>query len=132
MSAVGRSFESADFAALSMAFPEAAILAGVGLLLSSFSTPTLSAGIGLGIWLIGASTDDFLALTKNSDPMVKMIAEVGYYVFPSLARFNFREFAIYKVAVSGEDYAWAFAYGGVYCALLAAIASLILSRRQML
>jgi ABC-2 type transport system permease protein len=123
--------QPADFVALAASLPESAILGGVGILLSSFSTPTLSAGIGIGIWIVGACTDDFIELTKKADPGVRMLAKIAYYAFPSLARFNFRDLAIYEHTAKVQDYAGAFAYGLAYCILLGAAASVILSRREM-
>jgi ABC-type transport system involved in multi-copper enzyme maturation permease subunit len=122
---------SGDLVALSAALPEAAILGGIGLMLSAFSTPTLSAGIGIGIWIVGAVTDDFIRLTEKSDDPVRAIAKAAYYIFPSLARFNFREMAIYRTSLTFNEYAGAFGYGIVYCVVLGALASIILTRREM-
>lgn len=122
---------SGDIVALSAALPEAAIIGGIGLALSAFSTPTLSAGLGIGVWLLGAVTDDFVRLTEKSDELTKAVAKVAYYVFPSLARFNFRELAIYQTSVVPSEYLGSFAYGVVYCVVLGSIASIILTRREM-
>jgi ABC-type transport system involved in multi-copper enzyme maturation permease subunit len=123
---------SGDFIALSAAIPESAILAGIGLVLSSFSTPSLSAGIGLGIWIASASTDDFVRLTAPQGGLAHVLAQISYYIFPSTARFNFREWAIYEHVVSVTDWASAMGYGVVYCVVLGGLASLILSRREMI
>jgi ABC-type transport system involved in multi-copper enzyme maturation permease subunit len=120
-----------DFIALSASIPESAILAGVGLVLSSFSTPTLSAGIGIGVWIAAASTDDFVRLTQKEGGLIHLVARVVYYILPSTARFNFREIAIYDQVVPFADWAGTFAYGVVYCIVLAALASAILNRREM-
>lgn len=122
-----------DAAALGAALPEAAIIGGVGIALSAFSTPLLSAGLGIGFWLIAASTDDFLKLAaKAHDPAAEGMAKAFYYVFPSLARFNFRDLAIYQGLPTLAEYASAFGYGLMYAIVLCAIASAILSRREML
>jgi ABC-type transport system involved in multi-copper enzyme maturation permease subunit len=119
-----------DALALMSAFPEAAILGGVGLVLSTFTTPTIGSGIGIGIWIVAASTDDLVRLTEES-PFAHQMAKVVSYVFPSLARFNFREAAVYQLDVSLADAASVWLYGACYCLALVALASFILSRREM-
>ncbi len=122
-----------DFIALLAAVPEAALLGGIGLTLSAFSTPTLSAGIGLGLWLSAATTDDLVRLTAKAESVeVKYLAKFIYYALPSLHRLNFREAAIYQDPVSTAEFVSALGYGALYACALVAIASLILSRREML
>ncbi len=120
-----------DFVALGAVLPEAAVLGGFGLVLSSFSTPTLSAGIGLGFWIASASSDDFVNLTKEADAMTQGLARGVYYLLPSLARFNYRELAVYQQPIQLEHVATSIAYGAGYAIFLVAIASVILSRREM-
>jgi hypothetical protein len=120
-----------DLLALATALPEAAVLGAVGVALSAFSTPTLGTGLGLGVWLIGASTDDFVKLTVDQG-VAHELAKLVSYAFPALARLNFREAAVYGLPVPLQDYGFAFAYGLLYCAALVGLASTILSRREML
>jgi ABC-type transport system involved in multi-copper enzyme maturation permease subunit len=119
-----------DFIALLASLPEAAVLGAIGLVLSTFSTPTIGSGVGLGIWLISASTDDLVRLTQET-PAAHAVAKFISYVFPNLARFNFREAAVYQIDVALGDAVMAWAYGAAYCAALIALASLIIARREM-
>lgn len=122
-----------DVIALTAALPEAAILGGVGLVLSAFSTPTLSAGIGLGAWITCASLDDFVRLAEKAQAeSTASIARFVSFVLPNLARFNFREVAIYQQAPPIPEFFSALLYGGVYALALVALSSVILSRREML
>jgi ABC-type transport system involved in multi-copper enzyme maturation permease subunit len=123
--------QQGDFVALAAALPESAILAGVGIVLSTFSTPTIASGIGIGIWIVGETTDDFVQLTLKAEPSVHAIAQIAYYVFPGLSRFNFRELAIYNMSATFAEYGGAFIYGVAYCVFLGALGSIILSRREM-
>lgn len=123
--------QSGDVMAVGVAVVEAALIGGVGLVLSAFSTPTLSAGIGLGIWLAGATTDDLVRLTEAAGGPPHMIAKVIYYVLPALARFNFRDVVIYSQSVPLPEYLAACGYGVAYSTMLVAVASIILSRREM-
>ena len=120
-----------DFLAIGMCWFEAAVIAGVALCLSAFSTPTLSAGMGLGIWLASATTDDLLRLTKITGGFSHDVAQFVYYALPSLSRFNFREPVIYQQTVPMADYLAAGTYGLLYSAILVCIASVILNRREM-
>jgi Cu-processing system permease protein len=124
------SLTSLDLIALSACFPEAAVMAGVGVVLSSFTTPTIGAGLGLGIWIISASTDDLVRLMEPGSFELQL-AEILSYVFPSLARFNFREAAVYQILVPIGDWASVWLLGIVYGVALVGLASLILSRREM-
>ena len=120
-----------DVLAIGMCWFEAAVIAGVAISLSAFSTPTLSAGIGLGIWLASATTDDLLRLTQMAGGMPHQVAKGVYYLLPSLSRFNFREAVIYQQQIASADYLAACAYGLIYSCFLLVLASVILSRREM-
>jgi Cu-processing system permease protein len=122
-----------DFLALIATIPEAAILGGLGIVLSSFSTPTLSAGIGIGMWIACSALDDFVRLAEKAQAQsTATIARVVSYILPNLSRFNFREVAIYQSAPPFNEFFFALAYGGLYALALVALASAILSRREMI
>lgn len=120
-----------DFVALFAIMAEAAVIAAFGILMSSFSTPTLSAGIGLGFWLACTTTDDLVRLTVKAEPATHQLAKIISYLLPSLERFNFREAAVYKVPIETGDFLWSMVYGGMWAVVLLAIASVVLSRREM-
>lgn len=121
----------ADFLAFAVALFEASVIAGIAVVLSAFSTPTLSAGLGLGIWIASATTDDLVRLTEKAGGGLHAIAKAVYYTLPALARFNFRDAAIYQQVVPVGDYVTAMLYGTFYSVVLVALASAILSRREM-
>lgn len=123
---------ASDLVALGASLPEAAVIGGIGLVLSAFSTPTLSAGMGLGIWIASSTTDDLLRLTAKAEAPTRALARAIYYVLPAVSRFNFREAAVYKMPVGAAEYLSALGYGAVYCVVLVALASAILDRREML
>lgn len=125
------SLRATDVTALLGALPEAAILAGIGVCLSAFSTPTLSAGIGLGLWVASTATDDLVRLTEKATDATRILAKIAYYVLPCLSRFNFREVAIYNKAVPLEEFVSALLYGSLYASALVLLAGVILSRREM-
>ena len=120
-----------DVMALLMSLVEAAVLGAAAVVLSSFSTPTLSAGIGIGFWIICATTDDLVRLAQSSGEAAVNAAKVLSYALPSFARFNLREIAVYAQPLPVADVVGAAAYGFLYAAFLMAIASVILSKREM-
>lgn len=120
-----------DVIAIAASLPEAAVLGALGLVLSSFSTPTVSAGVGLGVWIAGAVVDDFIRLTESASGGLRFLAQVAYHALPALERFNFREAAVYALPVSASEVFGAFVYGFAYVGFLLSLASLILVRREM-
>lgn len=128
---VGGTPHGQDAVAVGMALIEACLLGSFALALSSFSTPTLSAGIGLGFWIACASTDDLVNLTAQAEPMTRALARGISTVLPAFARFDFREAAVYADAVEAWRVLWTVGYGGLYAVGFVALASLILGRREM-
>lgn len=132
LSSVGGEVQAADWFALLAILPEAAILGAFGLLLSAFSTPTLSAGLGLGFWIAAATTDDLVNLTAQSEQPLRGLVRGLYYALPSFARFDFRNLAVYAGEVDPADFGFAMGYGVLYAAGLVLFASVVMSRREML
>jgi ABC-type transport system involved in multi-copper enzyme maturation permease subunit len=120
-----------DGVALGMMLIEASVLGAFGLVLSTFSTPTLAAGIGLGFWVASSTVDDLLRLTAKADDFTRLVARALHHALPAFERFNFREAAIHDLAVPAGELAAAAAYGGLYAAGLVALAAAVLSRREM-
>ncbi|MEL7372195.1 MAG: ABC transporter permease subunit, partial [Myxococcota bacterium] len=120
------SITATDGVALLACVPEAAIIAAFGLVLSSFSTPTLSAGIGLGFWIASTTTDDLVRLTAKADEFSRTLASVVYYILPAFSRFDFREAAVYGDTLIVGDVATVFVYGAIYAAALVLLAGTVL------
>ena len=131
LSYVGGQGHSADMFALLGSFLQASIISSVGLLLSCFSTPSLSTGIGLGFWIVSASTDDLVALTTKADATTQTLAKALYYISPNLSRFSFREEAIYDIAINYSDVTVAILYCVLYSIGLVILSGLVLERREM-
>lgn len=129
---VGGTPSSVDLLALGLSFIEACVLGGFAIVLSSFSTPSLSAGIGLGFWVASASTEDLVNLTQESSPLGRGVAQTIAFTLPSFSRFDLREAAVYADGVDVGAIAYTVAYGTLYMAGFAALASAILARREMI
>ncbi|MBK6683069.1 MAG: ABC transporter permease subunit [Deltaproteobacteria bacterium] len=122
---------SKDALALLMILPEASVLGAFGIMLSSFSTPTLSAGVGLGFWIAATAVDDFVRLTADAPDSLKVLARGIYYALPAFERFDFRQAALYDLPVDATLVFSSAAYGICYALALVSLAALILSRREM-
>ena len=120
-----------DVFALGASVGEAALIGALGVVISSFSTPTVGAGLGIGFWLVCATTDDLVRLTANSEGAGHVLAQGLAYAMPSLARLNFRDAAVYQLPVEFGHWMGAMLYAGVYVVVFLAPASAILSRREM-
>lgn len=131
LSSVRGEVQFQDFVALLMIIPEAAIIGAFGLILSTFSTPTLSAGMGLGFWIACATIDDLVKLLQRGDEQLRSLAEGVSFALPNLARLNFREAAVYGFDIATRDVILALAYGALWSVVLVGISVAILNRREM-
>lgn len=120
-----------DFLALGASWVEAVVLGGFALVLSAFSTPSLSAGVCLGFWVVCTASDDLVGLTRKAEPTTRILAEAVHYLLPAFSRFNFREVAIYGDGIDPWALAHVSGYGLGYVVLFTILASLILQRRDM-
>jgi ABC-type transport system involved in multi-copper enzyme maturation permease subunit len=121
-----------DLQALAMALVEAALVGGIGVVLSCITTPTLGAGMGLGIWVAAATVDDVVKLTVVSNPELTPVAESLAWLLPALNRINVRTDAVHGVALGAADFAQRVGYAGCYVVLFWGLATATLSRREML
>ncbi len=114
-------------------FMELAVVTGVALLCSTFtSTPTLAAIFTLSTWVIGHLTGDLKALgDKLKDPVLSGLLDGVYYLLPNLEDFNLKGRVVHDLPIGGQEVALAAAYGLLYTALLLLAATLIFSRRDL-
>lgn len=114
-------------------FVEMVLLTAVALLFGVFTSSLLATLLTLGIYLMGHLSQDIVALGKLSEnPGFQRIANSLYLVLPDLERLNFRNEAVYGMALlpSALDLLGHLAYGLLYTALLLTIAVLVFARRQ--
>ncbi|MGF1509047.1 MAG: ABC transporter permease [Myxococcota bacterium] len=120
-----------DLLALAGGYVEALILGSFGILLSSFTTPTLAAGIGLGFWIAASTTDDLVRLTQLSETGNETLAQVISWTLPNFQLLNYRTAAVYGDALDAFPVMMSFVYGLLYAAAFVAFAGFVLSRREM-
>ena len=86
---------------------ELSLMAGVGILFGVFSSSLLATLLTFGVYLMGHSTRDLVALGKlTKNPGIEQLMMGLYLVLPDLARFNLRNDAVYGQVpyLAGFDY----------------------------
>lgn len=112
-------------------FLELAIITGVALLFSTFSSPVLSALFTLLIFLIGRWSPDLKLLAGTSDSAVtRSLCRALYYLLPNLANFNFINETAYGQSAPARLVASSAVYAIGYIAALVAASVLIFERRD--
>jgi ABC-type transport system involved in multi-copper enzyme maturation permease subunit len=110
---------------------ELSLLVGVGILFGVFSSSLLATLLTFGVYLMGHSTRDLVALGKLSkNPGIEQLMMGLYLVLPDLARFNLRNDAVYGQVPYLAALITNAAYGLVYCVLLLSVSIAIFSRRE--
>lgn len=125
------SLSSLDALAVLGSLAEASVLASIAVVFSAFTTPTLGAGMGIGVWIVAATSDDLVGLSAHRPELLRLAQAISY-VFPNFARLNFRESAVYAVNVPISTWLAALVLAGLYTVICASLASVILSRRELL
>jgi Cu-processing system permease protein len=117
--------------AVALMMVEFLVVTATALFFSTFSTPSLSAALTLGLYFIGHLTSDLKALAeKSSSEVTKAVMTALYYLCPNLEVLNIK-----GQAVSGVSLAWSYQvsatlYGLLYASLLLAGAAAIFQRRD--
>ena len=117
--------------AVGLILVELMLVTAIALFFSTFSSPFLSAGLTLGLWVIG----HFNADLKNFEAVVDSRAAAWfahglYYVLPNFSAFDIKQQVVYAQAVPASYLATTALYGAVYIALLLAASVAVFSRRD--
>ncbi|MEJ7848540.1 MAG: ABC transporter permease subunit [Pyrinomonadaceae bacterium] len=112
-------------------FLELAIITGVAILFSSFSSPSLSALLTFFVFIIGHMSSSLRDLAANlgSKPAT-IFFEIIYYLLPNLAHFSFRTEAANGLAPTFSMLGGAVLYALVYIVILQTLSILVFSRRN--
>ena len=117
--------------AVGLILVELMLVTAIALFFSTFSSPFLSAGLTLGLWVIG----HFNADLKNFESVVASPAAVWlarglYYVLPNFSAFDIKQQVVYAQPVPAAYLATTALYGAVYIALLLVASVAVFSRRD--
>src|SRR5690242_7567222 len=117
--------------AVLLIYLELAILTGVALLFSSFSSPALSALLTFFVFIIGHFSADLKALSSSSSSTAaRFVLRALYYLLPNLTNYSAIAAASHGTVPDVASILLAIAYAIVYSAVLLAAASLIFGRRN--
>lgn len=118
--------------AILLIYVELAILTGVAMLFSSFSSPALSALLTFFVFVIGHFSGDLKALSNSSGSApARWFFSLCYYSLPNLAAYNFITPAAHGLAPDARALVTAIGYGLIYVAVLLAATTLIFRRRNL-
>jgi len=121
------------FLAVFFTFLEMALLTAVALLFGVFTSSLLATLLTIAVYLMGHLSQDIVALGQlTENPAFQRVANGMYLILPDLERLNFRNEAVYGLALlpPAPELLGHFAYGLLYIALLLALSVVIFSRRQ--
>jgi ABC-type transport system involved in multi-copper enzyme maturation permease subunit len=117
--------------AILLIFFELAILTGVALLFSSFSSPALSALLTFFVFVIGHFSADLKSLaTSSGSAPARFVFRALYYLLPNLSNYSVITPAAHGLTPDAGSILMAIVYAIVYNAVLLAAATLIFSRRN--
>jgi len=118
--------------AIFLIYVELAILTGVAMLFSAFSSPALSALLTFFLFVIGHFSADLktLAHSMGSAPARWVFAGL-YYLLPNLANYNLITPAAHGQVPEVRAVVMAAVYGLIYIGVLLAATTLVFSRRNL-
>lgn len=117
--------------ALPFSLIEIMILLGILLIFSSFSSPTLSAIMGVIFYIIGhASPDLKLFADQSKIPIMKYITYGFYYILPNLENFNYRLEIVHKLPLYADQLTFSIVYGMIYTIFLVYLTILVFEGRE--
>ena len=111
---------------------ELALVTALALFFSTFSSPFLSAGLTVGLWVIGHFNADLRNFGAVVDSRAaEWLTRALYYVLPNFAAFDIKSQVVWGVPVPVADVALTLAYALVYVSLVLTAAVTIFSRRDL-
>ncbi|HEC78459.1 MAG TPA: hypothetical protein ENI34_04865 [candidate division WOR-3 bacterium] len=125
------SFDPRLFIALPFTLLEISVLLGILLLFSSFSSPTLTAIMGILFFIIGHALPDLKVFADQAkSAALKYLAYIFYYILPNLENFNLRSELVYRLPLYGDQLLFSLCYGIIYTVFLLYLATLIFEKRE--
>jgi ABC-type transport system involved in multi-copper enzyme maturation permease subunit len=110
---------------------ELMVVTAVAVLFSTFSTPTLSAMLTLGVWVIGRFSSDLVEFARRTEsPLSRALVTGVHYVLPNLEKFDVKNLVVYNMAIQPAYVGGALLYGLLYIVFLIGLAAYIFERRD--
>jgi ABC-type transport system involved in multi-copper enzyme maturation permease subunit len=115
----GNPIHGSLFQAIQLILVETLLVTALAMFFSTFSSPTLSAIMTIGFYVIGHLTTDLKGIAeKSQNPVSETIMSGLYYLCPNLEWLNIKGQAARGVMVTGEYQLAATVYGLLYASLL--------------
>lgn len=117
--------------AVGLILVELMLVTAIALFFSTFSSPFLSAGLTLGLWVIGHFNADLKNFQSVVDsPAAAWLAHGLYYVLPNFSAFDIKQQVVYAHPVPVAYLASTALYGAVYIGFLLVASVAVFSRRD--
>jgi ABC-type transport system involved in multi-copper enzyme maturation permease subunit len=117
--------------AISLILVELMLVTAIAMFFSTFSTPMLSAGLTVALYIVGHYSTDLRNFQDVVDsPAAARLARGLYWVLPNLSQFDVKAAVVHAQPVTAGYMALAVAYAAVYIAMLLVGATFIFSRRD--
>lgn len=127
----GNAIHESLFQAVELILVETLLVTALAMFFSTFSSPTLSATMTIGFYVIGHLTGDLKNIAeKTQSPVTESIMTALYYVCPNLEVLNIKGQAASGVLMSSGYQVAATAYGLLYAGVLLLGACHIFERRD--
>jgi Cu-processing system permease protein len=118
-------------AAAYLIYLELVVVTAVALLLSTLSSPALTALLTFLIYIAGHFTHDFKAMAASTPSVVlSVVLNLLYYGLPNLTNFNKIASASYGEAVQPLYLAQTTLYAVIYCGVLISLAAISFARKD--
>ncbi len=119
------------YQALGLLAFQSLVLAALAIFFSSFSTPSLSIVMALGLYLIGVNVSQVRLLAARQDPgAFRFLLDSLATVLPNFEHFNLGLKVSYGIAVPGSFVLTSIAYAGVWIVVLLGSAGMFLERKE--
>ncbi len=129
---LGGALDAVYFLSALLIYWKLLLVTAFSILLSTLSSPIMSAVILFSLYVFGHATAVFLHLPPQFDGTVaKKILEVAYYLLPNLNNFNIRAEAANAVPVRMTFVFFSLLYGLAYSAFVLLIATLIFEEKDV-
>lgn len=117
--------------ALGLIFVELCVLAGIALVFSTSTTPTLGVIFSVGFFVIGHTTSGLMAIAEKMTGVGAVIVQGIARVLPNLELFNLKSQAANGLPVEPTYIVTALGYGLLYAGLSVAFAAFLFKRADL-
>ena len=127
----GGSVDYMAFWVIILQLMEMAILIGVLILFSAFTTPLAATIYTILILYIGHLLTLIREYALKSGRVAKYILMAVYYSFPNLEKFNIRNLIVHQIPISSREVFISSAYALFYIILVLYLAQILLNRKEL-